>query len=687
MRLISIIILLIIYFFSFDLGFTQESIKTYGFENDITMSGVISSNNKYFDVPENTIIKDARLNLVFTKSELLDVDYSTITIFINDTPIHSKRLNGEKEYKKEIVVDIPKDLIKKGYNEIEVKAYKTISDMVCRDDSNTANWLVIHKESNIKILYDYKSTSNLISDYENTFLRLDDANKIQTTVLLPNNYTNDELTSGMIISSDFGDKIKHKDTYFDFKLYSDFKERDKNKNIIYIGNKSNTPKHILDILNESEKEKLSESCIIKQVHSIYNKNKKMIVIISNKGELLIKASKVISSEKLISNLNQDSIIISKDTDVDDIDNYKNNNIIHFSELGYDNLNLKGPFTQEAILDINIPKNKELTENTKINLNMRYAENLDFERSLVSVYINNIPIGSKKLLKENANNDTLQLNFPKEVLGKNYYQIKIVFNLELKDLACVTRDTDNPFAYISNSSFIQFDYDDNNNLNFKNYPYPFVQNDRFNDLVVVVPNKLTSNELTQIGNIMFYIGKDIKYNNGSVKFINSEDLTVKDKKSNLIIIGTPKNNDFIQEINKNLNLKFNKDYSGFESNEKIKFIGNYSSELASIQLIQSPYNKEKNIMVVASSNMDLLGISSKYLTQSKFVKSLKGDVITIDEFGNIQDLNYETEKENEHNDAIETKKLKVEIKNFLIVALVLLSLVITSTILLALKYKR
>ncbi|EPZ54616.1 putative cell wall anchored domain protein [[Clostridium] sordellii ATCC 9714] len=39
-----------------------------------------------------------------------------------------------------------KRLNKKGYNKVEIKAYKTISDKVCRDDSNTANWLVIHKE-------------------------------------------------------------------------------------------------------------------------------------------------------------------------------------------------------------------------------------------------------------------------------------------------------------------------------------------------------------------------------------------------------------------------------------------------------------------------------------------------------------------------------------------------------------
>ncbi|EPZ54617.1 bacterial cellulose synthase subunit [[Clostridium] sordellii ATCC 9714] len=100
MRLITIIISLIISFSSFDIVFSQENVKNYRFENDITMSGVISSTNRYFDVPENALAKDAKLNLVYTKSELLDVNYSTITIIVNDVPIHSEKLGGNKEYKK-----------------------------------------------------------------------------------------------------------------------------------------------------------------------------------------------------------------------------------------------------------------------------------------------------------------------------------------------------------------------------------------------------------------------------------------------------------------------------------------------------------------------------------------------------------------------------------------------------------
>ncbi|MBC6003437.1 cellulose biosynthesis cyclic di-GMP-binding regulatory protein BcsB [Paeniclostridium sp. NSJ-45] len=685
MRLITIMISLIISFTSFDIVFAQENVKNYKFENDITMSGVISSTNKYFDLPQNVSIKDAKINLVYTKSELLDVDYSTITIIVNDVPIHSERLSGNKEYKKKISIDIPKDLIKRGYNEVEIKAYKTISDKICRDDSNTANWLVIHKESDISLSYNYKPVSNLISEYKDTYINLNTGNELETSILIPDNYSNEELTSAMIFANDFGEKIKYENIDFNISTYSQFKNKD--KNIIYIGKESNTSIDILNLLTEKEKENINNNCVIKNVNSIFDKNKKMLLLISNNEELLKKASKLISSEDLINEINEDSILINKDTDVNDIYDYKSKNTLSFKDLGYDNITLKGPFTQEAIIDINVPKSKEVKEGSSINLDFRYGENLDFERSLVTIYVNNIPIGSKKLSKENANNDTLKLNFPKEILGQNYYQIKVVFNLELLDLACVTRDTDNPFAYISNESYIKFDYNDINNLTMTNYPYPFAKDDKVNDLVVVVPDKLNSTELTQIGSIISYIGHSVKYNNGDMKFIKSSELNSDDKKGNLIIIGTPNNNLLIKDVNKYMNLKFNKDYTGFENNKKIKFIGDYSKELATIQMLKSPYNNEKGMMILASTQMKDLKLSSRYLSDLDLTKSLKGDTIVIDREGKIKDLNYSLDDVDEDKEIKESNKLDDDSKTFIIISGVLFLMVATATVLLALKYKK
>ena len=687
MRLIAIILSILISFASTSLSFADtNNVRTYRFENDIKMSGVISSTSKFFNVEKNWNVEYADLNLVFTKSELLDVDYSTITILINDTPIESQRLSGNKEYKKETTIKIPNDLIKEGYNEIKIKAYKTISDKVCRDDSNTANWIVVHSESNVNINYKYKQTSDLLSEYPNIYTNIDNGLKLNTTILIPDNYSSGELTAGMIIGANFGYKRKYDNFNIDFKIYSDIKDKNKNDNIIYIGKENNTPDEILNLLTDSEKSNLNDTCVIKQITSNFDNTKKRLFIISNNDNLLIKGSQLITSNDLVSNLNSNSIIIDKSTDISDLNKKESSNRIYLKDLGYENIMVKGPFSQEVIIDINTPKSKKIINGSKVKFDVRYAQNLDFERSLMTVYVNDIPIGSKKLSKEKSDNDTIEINLPKEVLGKNYYQIKVIFNLELLDLACVTRDTDNPWAYISKNSFIEFDYTDNDELSFNNYPYPFVKDNKFSDLKVIIPSNSGSNQLTEIANIITYIGRDVELNNGTLLVLKDEELKYNDKKGNLIVIGTPNNNSLIKSMNKNLNLKFNSNYNGFESDDKIKFIGDYSSRIASIQLINSPYDKSNKAMVIASTNISDLSITSKYLSDLALIRELKGDTVVIDRNGYVKDLSYNIKENIEEKDVSDRKQLNNQGKIFIIVALFLFITLTISVIFLIRKYK-
>ena len=685
MKKISIIMAIIISFMNTVTVFADNNnVKTYKYENDIKMNGVISSNDKFFNIQDNWNVKNAKVNLVFTKSELLDVDYSTITVLVNDTPVKSQKLSGKKEYKKTTEIEIPTDLLVDGYNKVSIKAYKTMSDKVCRDDSNTANWLVIHKESNISINYNYKENANVISNYPDIYFNVDNGSNVETTLLVPNDYTSGELSAGMILSSDFGSKLKYEDINFDFQLYKDFKN--KNNNVIFVGKEDNTPSDILKLLSENEKSNLEKKCVIKQVSSTFNKDKKMLLIISNNDELLKNAAKLLSSNSLISNLNKSSIIIDENTNVKDLDDEENNNRIFLEELGYEKLFVKGPFSQEIIMDVNVPKEKLVTDSSKLRFNIRYANNLDFERSLATVYVNNIPIGSKKLSKDKSDNDTLEFEFPSEVVGQNYYQIKVVFNLELVDLQCVTRDTDNPWAYISSEdSFIEFNYEDNNELSFANYPYPFVENNQLNDIKVVVPSKLTSKELTNAANIVSYIGREVTSNGGDLTVVYDNEFKKGEKNSNLLVIGTPKNNSIIKDLNTNLNLKFKSNFNGYKSDDKIKFVGDFSSQVASMQLIKSPYNKGKNAIVISATDSKYLNIATTYLTNSGLAKSLRGDTVVVGENSYIEDLNYNTQEDNV-KEIVESKSLNKNAIYFIVIAVFLFISIIASVTLLLRKYK-
>ena len=688
MRIITIALSLILTFSNISLIFADnEDVKAYKFQDDMTINGVIGSTERFFNVSQNWDVKDLKLNLVYTKSELLDVNYSTITVFINGEPVSSKRLDGDRKYQDKWQVNIPKELVKSGYNSISIKAYKTISDKICRDDSNTANWLVIHKQSDIELNYSLKSNSNEIKDYNSIFTNIGNEEYVDTTFVLPDKYNSNELSSIMNLSLNMGQKLKADNFKLDVKLKSNLKEY--NNNIIYVGGINDTSTDFLNLLSNDEKNQAKNKAVIKQVISPFNKDKRMILIISDNSKALKNATKLICNNELLNELNSNSFIIDETKDVSDIKKDTKNKLT-LNDLGYNDFLLKGPFSQETNFDVSIPKNKISTAGSILNLKFRYAKNLDFGRSLVTVYVNDKPISSKKLSLEKADNDNLEVNLPTDVLGKNYYKIKVVFNLELKDLMCVTRDTDNPWAYILDSSFIKFDFKDNNSLNFKSYPYPFIDNQQANDINVVVSKNLNSSDLSNIANIIGNMGRDAVYNTGNLNVLTDSEFLNTNKKGNLIVIGTPDDNSILKDINKDLYIKFDKNFSGFENNDKIKFLDDkYSKQLSTIQLINSPYSKSNSAIIVSSLDKNSLSSSVRYLSDNNLTRDLKGDAAVVNRDGGIQDINFKENntKDEEPEDNSTKFKLEKSSLTFILIAGFLFLTVIISAILLILKYRK
>lgn len=688
MRIITIALSLILTFSNISLIFADnEDVKAYKFQDDVTINGVIGSTERFFNVSQNWDVKDLKLNLVYTKSELLDVNYSTITVFINGEPVSSKRLDGDRKYQDKWQVNIPKELVKPGYNSISIKAYKTISDKICRDDSNTANWLVIHKQSDIELNYSLKSNSNEIKDYNSIFTNIGNGEYVDTTFVLPDKYNSQELSSIMNLSLNMGQKLKADNFKLDVKLKSNLKEY--NNNIIYVGGTNDTSTDFLNLLSNDEKNQAKNKAVIKQIISPFNKEKRMILIISDNGKALKNATKLICNNELLNELNSSSFIIDETKDVSDIKkDTKNKSTLN--DLGYNDFLLKGPFSQETNFDVSIPKNKISTAGSNLNLKFRYAKNLDFERSLVTVYVNDKPISSKKLSLEKADNDNLEVNLPTDVLGKNYYKIKVVFNLELKDLMCVTRDTDNPWAYILDSSFIKFDFKDNDSLNFKSYPYPFIDNQQANDINVVVSKDLNSSDLSNIANIIGNMGRDTVYNTGDLNVLTDSEFLNTNKKGNLIVIGTPDDNSILKDINKDLYIKFDENFSGFENNDKIKFLDDkYSKQLSTIQLINSPYSKSNSAIIVSSLDKNSLSSSVRYLSDINLTRDLKGDAAVVNRDGGIQDISFKENNTRDEEPEDNSAKFKLEKSSltFVLIAGFLFLTVIISAILLILKYRK
>ncbi|MGL5346430.1 MAG: cellulose biosynthesis cyclic di-GMP-binding regulatory protein BcsB [Peptostreptococcaceae bacterium] len=669
-----------------NITFAYDNVEIYKHNQDINMNGVVSKTERFFYIYDNWDAKEAKFNLVFTKSELLNISQSTITVEVNGTNVFSKRLDGKKEYKDEIQVSIPTDLLKSGQNSLVIKAYKTISDKVCQDDSNTANWLVVHKESNINIAYDYKQVENSISKISEIFPQVNQGKVVDTVIVLPDNSTNAEIESAMNLSLYLGKKLKNQDFNLDVKFESELKNKD--KNIIYIGSINNASNEIKKLFSQNEIDELGNRSIIKISDSPYTKQyKKVLAIIHNNDKALKTATKLLTGEELTKNINSQSIYVQEDTDADEIYTKKNYSNISFKDMGYGDSLLEGPFTQETTYEIVIPKGKLSSTNTVLNLDFRYSKNLDFERSLVTVYLNDAPIGSKKLSKENADNDSLSINVPKDQLNKSYYQVKVKFNLKIKDMECVTRDVDSPWAYVLNTSEFNFKYKDKISTDLKLYPYPFVNEELLNNVDLVIGNNITSDRLTNIANIVGYIGRDVKYNNNQINVISEEEFKNRKEDKNTIIVGTPSDNSVVREINDELFIKYDDSFKEFVSNDKVKlFEDGYSDNLSTVQLI--PTKNNTNYLVVSAVNEAELNVAIRHLTDSLDMSKLEMDSSLISG-SKIENFRFKETKNDLDSNVKEDEKsynFTNETITFMIIAVVLIFMLGITVFLLIKKHK-
>ncbi|PBI10756.1 cellulose biosynthesis cyclic di-GMP-binding regulatory protein BcsB [Clostridioides difficile] len=665
----------------------ETKVKNYKFERDITIDGVIGSNSTFFEVNKNWDIEEVLLHLNFSKSQILNGDVSSLTVLINNVPIKSIKLNAKTNYKNTLEVLVPKDYIIQGYNEIKIKTYKTISDKICQDDSNTGNWMVIHKESYISIRYKQKKVENSINEYPYPYAEIENNHKLDTTIVVPDNMTRGETTAVFNLASAFGKITKNDDLKLDVKLYSEMKNWS-DDNIIYIGKPENTAEEILDILSIKEQTLLSSNCIIKQVDSPYNKNKKMMVVIGSNEDDLIKASNLLIENRLSNQVLSSSVLVNKETNIK-INREQKLNLGHLTlkDLGYSDFLLEGAFNQQALFDVKIPTGKVLDDGSKIILNLRYSDNLDFEKSLVTVSINDVIVGSKKLDRSHSNNDKLELKIPKDIDNKNYYQVKLTFNLSIKNSNCVTRESNNPWAYVSNNSYLALSTKENETLSFENYPYPFVRDDEFNDLTVIMPDYSGSQAMTWMFRLGVTLGANINSHNGNINVNRGKEFSDKYKDTNIVVFGVPHNNSVIKMLNNNLNIKFDKNYSNFISNDKISFIDDYGKNISTIQLIKSPYNNQKNIMVISSMNEKNLYLGMDYLLNKSKVNDLKGDTLIIDEYGEVEDLAYNLKSKKEVKDSSWNMSINKTTKVFLMISFITIIIVMILSMLYIKKYKR
>ena len=601
--------------------------KVFKFKNDMLFSGIYKTTSFFFQVEKYWDTQYIYATIEYTVSPLIKNDVpASMTFFVNNTPVYSCKIEYNDGKSQVTYVKIPVELLDEGYNNFAITGYvRLYDDNGCLDDFSGANWINISKDSQIQAGYNLKDTQHHLNFYPYPMMSTVDEFGKKCEIYVPVNASDEELKAALLLRADLGNETTDED---DIALKT-IDTLHSGGNRVIIAARDHLPKEVLNQMPENSYD-LNKGAL---VYEYGDDTGNVLVLTAGKDQDLYEACALLMDDDRISQEKRTFAYAPSGSASEVIKNKSLSDLIADSETiegitGDAGLEFVGPFRQEQILYLPVTGGFVLAEGGKISLNFRYSKNLDFARSMITVYWGNTPVASKKLDKENADGDSLSFVMPADVVGTYASSIKIAFDLEIQDMYCTKRADEMPWAYVTGDSTLFLPVGQSSKYSLDLRPYPFQLMGKFNDLAVILPDKMTSLQLDLAGRIIALEGNSIgPYGKISVYRASEFDPATSD--TNQIVIGTYQDNSYIKKINDKLSFKYSNDGKEFSSNDKLLLSDNYASDIGIMQIIRSPQYSGRAIMVVSGSGEDTLKNILNYTRIAENCWDFKGDAFLID----------------------------------------------------------
>nr|WP_217597356.1 cellulose biosynthesis cyclic di-GMP-binding regulatory protein BcsB [Cohnella sp. GbtcB17] len=650
-------------------------------DTDITLDGNVSYKQQFFQVPAYWKVGQVKVALDYKASPLAQDKLSSVTISVNGTAVTSFRPIASESARQRMVVEVPVSALIKGTNTLTIQGHIVSGDervQICTPTYQADKWLQIYKSSGIIVGYSPLPLSSAISDFSVRFTGLDTLARQDNAIAVPKDADASELEAAVYALSGLAKSGGAGTKGVPLLAYGiDDNEIAGKRLVVAIAKRDRLPTSLRRLIPDAA---LGDKAVIRLVDA---NGQPSLVVTSDNAELLVKAGKLIGNAALLAQLSGPVKEVTASTEVA-TPAPSITKLISLTEAG-DQITGVNHRTQDYF--VALPANRSVAEASKLGLHFRYAKNLDFDRSLVTVLVNGKPIGSKKLTEALADGDSLNLTIPKNMNLSGNFTITAAFDLELKNESCMLPQDQMPWAFIDADTVLQLNTKDRTELLFNNYPYPFLRDGIYNQIGVVLPKTRDGNTYRTIGNLFNLLGQYAEGNAGEVRFFGADVTSDQLKDRNVIAIGSYADNPVIRDANKSLYFKYNTAGTGFVSNEKMSIDEEYGKRIGSLQLIGSPYESGHGLLAVTAPESQYAYLASKLIASESTLWKVYGDGAVTDMDGEIHAFRFKIAAAPDQPSAVADILERGDVLAFTVAAVSVLLLVLLSLILLIRKHRR
>jgi cellulose synthase operon protein B len=642
------------------------------------LSQAVAVQQQFFQLYDYWNVKEIRFNLDYQISQTSKNNISSMTLSVNGHKFYSFRPAEADQGKQHLSVQVPAEWVTTGVNSILVEGYirTNANDQTCTQDVGPDNWLQVYDSSGIEVHYTAKPYSGAIQDFHNRFAGPDMVKNGKNAIIIPVDGEDSELETAAYVLSGYAKANTLTDKEIPLSPYSPEQVKDKEA-VVLIALYDRLPEEFKKLVDGADLEKKALIRLVKP------DTQPTLVITSKNPDRLIQAGRFAANSALMTQLTGDTKWVEEGTDVS-IPASPISKIIPLTENGD---KLTGEYHQEKSYFVQLPSNRSIADSSKISMDFRYAQNLDFTRSMVTILVNNTPIGSKKLTKELANGDTLTFTIPKNIAVSGNFSVTAAFDLELPSAWCSPNQDQMPWAFITKDSMLQLSTKDRTDLQFEHYPYPFLRDGIYNRVAVVLPEKRDDYTYRTLSNVINLLGHYADGNTGEVKFLPERTGPEVLKDRNLIVIGSYKDNAVIRDINGKLYFRYDSNGSGFLSNEKMSIDADYGKSVGTLQLIPSPYGSGRGLLAVTGAGSEQAYLASKLIANEKNRWKAFGDGILADKDGKVQAHRFKAAAAEPSNSVVDEVLQRSDVLAFTVAVVMVLLLILVSLILLIRKHMK
>lgn len=492
-----------------------------------------------------------------------------------------------------------------------------------------------------------------------------------SAVAVPANASNGELQNAMQAMSGVS---KGTELYFDnigFEATDSLAGLSDFEHVIYVASYDTLPSDIKTLLSDAQKGKAEQGAVISLVKA---GDQDLLVVTGTNEAALANASRLLGNGEMMTQMYYSERSVSESERVE----LAAEPFEQYRTLTTTGTLLEGESIQSVNYYVEFPYNRSITDKSQLYLVFRYADNLDFERSLMTVYLNETPVASKRLSQSSAARDEVTFYIPTDIAVAGNFVLRVAFDLRVSGGGAA------PWAFVSPESTLKINSASQPFLVFENYPSPFIKDGVFNDVLVVLPSAPTKADYTVLAQTFNLFGQYMESISGNLTVVHDSDIFDITNK-NVITIGVQNTNGFTKSLNDKMFFRFSEDGNVLLSNEKMMIDPTFSTDVGTVQFLEAPSAKDHAILVMSGTSENGLLKAASYLKTPDYSWKVFGDGFVTD----MKEIhNFKFKADNAQTLSIPSQlRLREDLTSLVIVLSMLGLMMVMSFVFLLTKYRK